>query len=111
MVQNDVLWDRLAGMLMIYVDNYLLKKNGGGKLKLKPSYEVNYEIPEEILAELQKTLESGDISEIWYIKIASCRNINELPSQFQRLIVLFLPRFYKEYPQYVDEDCLNQETK
>lgn len=110
MDQNDVLWDALAGMLMIYVDNYLLKKNGGGKLKLQPSYEVNYEISEEIIAELKKTLKGENVSDIWYMKIAGCRNINELPLQFQKLIMQFLPRFYEEYPQYADIDCLRLNT-
>ena len=35
---GNILWDRLAGELNLYVENYALKKSGGGALKLRPSY-------------------------------------------------------------------------
>ena len=53
MNQIDVLWDRLAGYAMTYVDNYALAKCNGGKFKPNPSYNVNYEIPEAVLSYIQ----------------------------------------------------------
>lgn len=106
MNEIDILWDELAGQLIIYVDNYFLKKNSGGKLKIQPSYEVNYEISEDIIDELQKAVEKGNISDIWYLKIAGCRNINELPLYCKKLVLQFLPRFFSEYPKYKDFECL-----
>ncbi len=107
MNQLDVLWDRLAGYAMTYVDNYELAKCNGGRFKLNPSYDVDYEIPEAVLSYIQTTTDK-EIKELWYMKIASCRNINELPEQLQVLIELILPRFYTVYPQYEDQKCLKR---
>ncbi|MEY8367552.1 hypothetical protein AALA24_02175 [Anaerovoracaceae bacterium 42-11] len=107
MNQIDVLWDRLAGYAMTYVDNYELAKCNGGKFKPNPSYNVDYEIPEAVLSYIQSTRDKG-LKELWYMKIAGCRNINELPEQLQVLLELVLPRFYADYPDYENESCLRK---
>ncbi len=104
---KEILWDRLAGMLMIYVDNYFIKKSGG-RLKIQPSYEVDYEISESILKEISKTPSEEDRGKIWYHGIAACRDINDLPETLQELVVQFLPKFFQEYPMYCGEDCLKR---
>ncbi len=109
MQEIDILWDRLAGTLKIYVDNYLICKSGGGKRKLSPSYNVDYKIEEEIISELLKSHENGDIQNIWYLKIGACRDINELPLYLKKLVEQFLPRFLSDYPQYQDAECLKIE--
>ena len=45
------LWDRLAGEILEYVENYCLVKS---QSKIKPSYEVDYEI--NCLEELKNTV-------------------------------------------------------
>ena len=106
MQEIDILWDSLAGMLKIYVDNYFIHKNGGGRLKLSPSYIVDYDIEEGIILEMQRSCEKGEIQNIWYHSILACRNINELPPYLKKLVEQFLPRFLSEYPQYQDMECL-----
>lgn len=59
-----VLWDRLAGGLQEYVENYCLYKN---QSKIKPSYDVDYEI--ESLDELQK---HTSVDDYWVLQIAGC---------------------------------------
>ena len=111
MQKIDLLWDRLAGALMIYVENYMFCKSACGKggLKLSPTYNVDYEIEEEIISELSRSHENGDLRNIWYNKIDACRNINDLPLYLKKLVEQFLPRFLSEYPQYKEEECLKIE--
>lgn len=105
-VYLEVLWDRLAGELMEYVENYELSKSDGGKWKIEPSYNVDYKIEEEIISELYRTLEAKDICNIWYHQVEFCTNINELPLYLKKLLKQFLPRFLSEYPQYQNAECL-----
>ena len=105
----DILFDRLAGTLMLYVDNYFLSKSiyrKDTKFKIQPSYEVDYEIPEEILEELKKSITKDDMDNIWFHLISGCRDINDLPDYIQKLIIMYLPRFIAQYPQYQDHPCL-----
>ena len=109
----DVLFDRLAGGLMLFVDNYFLSKasyDENTRFKIQPSYNVDYEISEEIIKELEKSCEGG-IDEIWYHYISSCRNINDLPDYLQKLTILYLPKFFKQYPQYENHFCLQITSK
>lgn len=101
MDSTDVLWDRLAGGLQIYVENYYLKITGGGKLKLQPSYNVDY-----VIEDIDLLKKHNEINDYWVFKIGGCRNINELPVFLRKLVVQFLPRFFQEYPQYRDVECL-----
>ncbi len=109
MQENDMLWDRFAGALAVYVENYLLKSGDEGSFGLKPSYEVDYEIADEIIDFLQKTLETSGIENRWSFQIAACKNINELAPQLKQLAVQFLPKFLKQYPQYAQARCLEVE--
>lgn len=93
-----VLWDRLAGGLQEYVENYCLYKN---QSKIKPSYDVDYEI--ECLDELQK---HTSVDDYWVLQIAGCEHINNLPIYLQKLVIQYLPRFFKDYPEYKYVDCL-----
>lgn len=106
MQETDILWDRLAGTLNIYVENFLIYRSGGGKHKLSPSYNVDYEIEEEIISEVSGSYENGDIQSIWYIQVSACRNINDLPLYLKKLVKQFLPRFFQDYPQYQEAECL-----
>lgn len=94
----NILWDRLAGEILEYVENFCLYKS---QSKIKPSYEVDYNI--ECLDELQK---HTDIEDYWAHQIASCTNINDLPAYLQGLVLQYLPRFFEKYPEYKDADCL-----
>ncbi len=108
-MDNSILWDRLAGALMLYVENYFLSKasySNDSRFKLQPSYEVDYEISEDIIAGLQQSVEIGNIDEIWQHKICVCDNINNLPDYLQKLVIQFLPKFFSQYPQYQNADCL-----
>ena len=66
---------------------------------------MDYEIPEEIINELKISYEGG-IDEIWYHYISSCRNINDLSDYLKKLTILYLPKFFKQYPQYKKHFCL-----
>lgn len=99
----DVLFDRLAGGLMLYVENYYLHKSQN---KILPSYKVDYEISKDIISEIEKSTQSNNIDEIWYHKISGCKNINELPDYLKELITQYLPKFFKEYPQYKNSEYL-----
>lgn len=105
MDKTDAIWDRFAGGLMLYVDNFLIAKNGG-KRKIQPSYAVDYDISDKIIEYLEKTAQEGIMEDIWYIKISSYRNINDIPPPLKELAVQFLPRFFGEFPEYKDEHCL-----
>ena len=98
-----VLWDRLAGGIKIYVDNYILSKRekSGNRILIEPSYPVDYEIQnlEQIV--------SCDSAENYFLhRICECRNINDLPVELKELVSQYLPRFFAEYPKYKDEKCL-----
>lgn len=108
-VYLEVLWDRLAGNLMEYIKNYELSKSDKGEWKIEPSYNVDYEIEEEIISELYRTLEAKDCRSFWYHQVEFCTNINELPLYLKKLVEQFLPRFLSEYPQYQDAECLKIE--
>lgn len=119
MDDNEPMWDRLAGTLMNYVDNYYLQQeinnreqNGetglyDGFPLIEPSYEVDYEISESILEYLRQTLETGNIDDIWYLTIGTAyQNINDFPPELKKLTVQFLPRFFAQFPEYEAEECL-----
>lgn len=93
-----VLWDRLAGGLKEYVDNYCLHKS---QSKIKPSYEVDYKI--DCLDELQK---HTTLDDYWLHQVSGCKNINELPRYLQELVAQYLPHFFEKYPEYKLESCL-----
>ena len=96
MDENDVLFDRLAGGVLEYVKNYYLSKI---QSFVTPSYDVDYEVSQEILFEIEKSIKKN-IDDIWYHQISNCKNINDLPYYLQSLIIQYLPRFLKQYPQY-----------
>lgn len=100
-MRSDVLWDRLAGGLAEYVDNYLLKTSGGGKLRIQPSYEVDYEI-----ANAESLFDDASFDGYWVHKVASCRNVNDLDSNLKELVLQFLPKFFTQFPEYRSEGCL-----
>lgn len=106
MTEISHMWDRLAGALIIYVENYLLSKQSYSELTIKPSYDVDYEIEDSILEYLEKSYSSENINDIWQHKIAGCKNINELPFELKQLVNQFLPRFFLQYPQYRCEESL-----
>ncbi len=109
MNETNVLFDRLAGTLMLYVENFFLNQatyNDDMKIKVQPSYKVDYEISEDIILGLKESALSNNIDNIWYHKISGCKNINDLPEYLIKLIVQFLPRFFEQYPQYTNEECL-----
>ena len=99
-MENNVIFDRLASGLALYVENYSIV-NSTSKFKLEPSYPVDYEI--ESIEELQKYT---DVDNYWLHLIANCNSINELPEYLKKLVIQYLPRFFKEYPQYEDAECL-----
>ena len=106
-----VLWV-LAAELREYVDNYQLSKsdeeNDGviRSFNLKPSYNVDYEIEEEIISELNS---AEDKYHWYYYQILTCTNKNELPLYLKKLIKQFLPRFLSEHPEFQDEEFLKIE--
>lgn len=100
-MNSDVLWDRLAGGLAEYVDNYLLKNSGGGKLRIQPSYEVDYEI-----ANAESLFDDASFDGYWVHKVAGCRNINNLDPRLRGLAVQFLPKFFEMFPEYKNEESL-----
>lgn len=81
-----VLWDRLAGGIQEYVENYCLYKS---ESKIKPSYEVDYQI--DCLDELQK---HTTVNDYWVHQISGCKHINDLPTYLQELVLQYLPRFF-----------------
>ena len=97
----DALWDRLAGGLAEYVNNYLLKNRGGGPFHIQPSYEVDYEI-----ADAESIYEDMTFEGFWVHKVAACRNINELDPCLKHLVLQFLPKFFEQFPEYRGEECL-----
>lgn len=107
-----ILW-LLATELREYVDNYEFSKNdeecdkeNDGKIrsfKLEPSYDVDYEIEEEIISELYS---AEDMYHWYYYQVLTCKNINELPLYLKKLLKQFLPRFLSEYPEFQDAECL-----
>ena len=99
-MDNETLWDRLAGMLGIYAENYVLAKNEN-PLGIEPSYAVDYEIKD-----VERLFDSKSIYDQWIFQIADCRDINELPPDLKELVVQFLPRFFAQYPEYETAECL-----
>lgn len=106
MAETLQMWDRLAGELIVYVENYLLSSKSGLGFGLDPSYKVDYEIKDTILDYLEKPLNSGDINEIWQHRITTCKNVNDLPNKLQKLVNQFLPRFLSQHPEYKHEKSL-----
>ena len=101
-MNKSVIFDRLSGCMIEYVENYLLNKS---QSKIIPSYKVDYEISQEILFEIEKSLQ-GDIDTIWYHKISECVDINDLPTYLQKLVIQCLPLFFERFPQYKGCDSL-----
>ena len=77
-MDNSVLFDRLAGCFQLY--------------------EINLEV-------LEKYTESVDNH--WVHLIGGCKDINDLPNDLKEQVVKCFPRFFEEYPQYKNADCLN----
>lgn len=80
------------------MENYCLVKS---QSKIKPSYEVDYEI--NCLEELKK---HSDYDNYWPHQISECQNINDLPTYLQELVLQYLPRFFIRHPEYQNLDCL-----
>lgn len=104
---DGILCEMLAEELREYIANYEFSKSDGGKCKLKPSYNVDYKIEEEIISELYS---AKDIYDWWYYQIVSCTNINELPLYLKKLLKQFLPRFLSEHSEFQDVECLKIEN-
>lgn len=100
-MSQNALWDRLAGCLAEYVDNYLIKTKGGGKFRIEPSYDVDYEI-----ANPEKLFEDMSLDGYWVHKVARCRDINDLEPQLKELALQYLPKFFEKFPEYISEECL-----
>ena len=103
MLKEDVLWDRLSGHLAEYVENYLLKKCGGGKFHIQPSYEVDYEI-----LDVESLYADTTFEEFWVHRVGNCRTINHLDPCLKKLVLQFLPRFFEQFPEYRFEECLRE---
>lgn len=109
MTDEDILWDRLAGTILIYVENYAMQKKIDEREKtgkkgysdelpfLKPSYPVDYEI---------ENVEQFRDDEPWALEISKYQNINDLPGSLKKLVIGYLPRFFKDFPEYRDAECL-----
>lgn len=112
-----VLFDRLAGTIMLYVEDYIMQKqieereiNGKSGLNdkfpnLKPSCEVDYKISDEIMECIYRSLD-GSADDVWYLKIAICNNIDDIEEPLKTLVVQFLPKFFEMFPQYRGAECL-----
>lgn len=94
----QLLWSRLAGGVDTYVSNYVLK---GNKYGIQPTYKVDY-----VIEKVEELYTTNNIKEYWVIQVDICRNINDLPEHIKRVVVQYLPRFFAEFPQYRDADCL-----
>lgn len=105
-MNNSALWDRLAGEVSVYIDNYIVAKNGGGKFHLKPSYPVDYKIED-----IDKIISARSIDEYYVHVISGCKNINELPEPIKKLVIQYLPRFFAKWPEYASEKCLRIKEK
>ena len=105
-IMTNAVWDRLVGGLMIYVDNFFIAKQGGGRYKLSPSYEVDYNISDEIIKYIEENVQECGIENLWYNKIAAYKNVNNIPSPLRELVVQYLPRFIAQYPKYKDAPSL-----
>lgn len=92
----SVLTDRLAAGLSIYIENYLLSQNASG-WSLKPSYMVDYKIDD--IDELDK---HTGTDEYWLHIILGSERISDLPEYLQKLVRQYLPRFFADYPQYIN---------
>ena len=92
----ETLTDRLAAGLCLYVENYFIAQDGG-KLGLKPSYKVDYEIHN-----IDNLYKHTNIDDFWVHVITGSKHISELPVCLQELVRQYLPRFLKDYPQYKD---------
>lgn len=101
-MEIGVLWDRLAGELREYVENWCLSRS---QSRIKPSYEIDYEI--NCLEELKK---HTTLDDYWVHRISACENINDLPIYLQELVLQYLPRFFKNHPEYKNLDCLKINT-
>lgn len=97
-MDNGVLFDRLASGFGLFVENYVLSKN---KERFHPSYKVDYEINLEVLEKY-----TANIDNHWMHLIGGCNDINALPADLKELVIKYLPRFLKQYPQYENEQCL-----
>ncbi len=100
----DILFDRLAGCMKIYVDNYALAHNDAEGFDLQPSYPVDYDIQEWIMQEISESYKNTN--DVWYLQISRCRDINDLPVYIKELVLQFLPRFFEEFPYHKEMDCL-----
>lgn len=98
---DSVMWDRLGGLLVEYVENFLLKKYNNTKFSLEPTYTVDYEIKD-----IDRLFSQTSSSDYWVLKIMACENINQLPLHLKKLVIQFLPRFFEEYPEYAAHKSL-----
>ena len=99
----DVLFDRLAGIITVYIEDFLLQ----ARLNKKNNQnEIKSVIDDDIMMEIVKSVSQDQIENIWNHQIANCKNINNLPMYLQKLVVQFLPKFFDLYPEYKKEECL-----
>lgn len=98
---DSVMWDRLGGLLVEYVENYLLEKQNNTIFSLEPTYTVDYEIED-----IDRLFSQASTSDYWALKITACENINQLPSHLKKLVIQFLPRFFETYPEYATHKSL-----
>lgn len=98
---DSVMWDRLGGLLVEFVENYLLKKYNNTKFSLEPTYTVDYEIED-----IDSFFLQASASDNWVLKITACENINQLPPHLKKLVIQFLPRFFEKYPEYATHKSL-----
>lgn len=100
---DSVMWDRLSGLLVEYVENYILEKRAdkNTKFNLKPTYTVDY-----VIDDIDGLFSQTNTDDYWALKIAACKNINWLPPHLKKLVVQFLPRFFEKYPEYKSNESL-----
>ena len=103
---DAVLWDRLAGEIALYVENFIIsqnKNNKSSRFNIRPSYNVDYDISDALL----KDIVNCESSEKYYVNIiAGSRNINLLPPHIKELVCNYLPQFFLAHPEYKNAECL-----
>lgn len=83
----EIMWHRLAGDLLEYVNNFAYKDND-----LKES-----------ISELKNHTNYGDY---WLNSVIECKNINDLPEYIKNIAKKYMPNFFSKYPQYKNKKAL-----
>lgn len=96
-MKKEILWDRLAGEVDIFVKNYILTKQ---KSTIKPTYKVTEDLP------IEKLMNAKSWEDMYVNVIGGCENINDLPKYVKQVVIACLPRFFEKYPQYKGEKSL-----